>query len=286
MFRHLQVWFESLKASREAERAKLQSDNTEFLPAVLEVQEQPPNPLGRIVLWVIMAFLAISLAWACIGHIDVVAVAPGRIIPDGRIKTLQAPDQGVVRAIHVRDGQVVREGEALIELDPTLSEAEVAQAREALLVAQIDRARARALLDFAAGAPQPFAPPEGAEAANVETQRFIVAARITNRIGGLRMMRSGAIIAFIGSHVAVSIALLAYHGTPGDAHWTERARRAWPGIGISEGAESQAGIEFRWRAEVFATPHPQLRRVEIQVMDPGDTSHELRRLVAVLAREF
>ena len=64
------------------------------------------------------------------------------------------------------------------------------------------------------------------------------------------------------------------------------ARRAWPGIGVAEGSESQAGIEFRWRTEVFATPHAQLRRVEIQVMDPLEPSHELRRLVGVLAREF
>jgi general secretion pathway protein I len=64
------------------------------------------------------------------------------------------------------------------------------------------------------------------------------------------------------------------------------ARRAWPGIGVTEGTEGQAGIEFRWRAEVVATPHPLLRRVEIQVTDPDDASHELRRLVGVLAKEF
>jgi general secretion pathway protein I len=63
------------------------------------------------------------------------------------------------------------------------------------------------------------------------------------------------------------------------------ARLAWPGIGVSEGSERQAGIEFRWRAEVLTTPHPLLRRVEIQVMDPNDPSHELRRLVGVLTRE-
>ena len=63
------------------------------------------------------------------------------------------------------------------------------------------------------------------------------------------------------------------------------ARRAWPGLGVSEGSEGQAGIEFRWRAEVIATPHPQLRRIEIQVMDPNDSAHELRRLVGILSRE-
>lgn len=64
------------------------------------------------------------------------------------------------------------------------------------------------------------------------------------------------------------------------------ARRAWPGIGVSEGTERQAGADFRWRAEVFATPHPGLRRVEIHVSDAADPTHELRRLVGVLSREF
>ncbi len=64
------------------------------------------------------------------------------------------------------------------------------------------------------------------------------------------------------------------------------ARRAWPGVGVTEGSEQQAGMEFRWRAEVLSTPHPLLRRVEIHVMDPSDPGRELRRLVGVLAREF
>jgi general secretion pathway protein I len=64
------------------------------------------------------------------------------------------------------------------------------------------------------------------------------------------------------------------------------ARRAWPGVGVTEGTERQAGVDFRWRAEVIATPHPGLRRVEIHVSDTADPTHELRRLVGVLSREF
>lgn len=63
------------------------------------------------------------------------------------------------------------------------------------------------------------------------------------------------------------------------------ARRAWPGVGSTQGVERQAGLDFAWRTEVIDTPHPQLRRVEIRVMDPADPAHELRRLVGVLARE-
>lgn len=64
------------------------------------------------------------------------------------------------------------------------------------------------------------------------------------------------------------------------------ARRAWPGIGLSEGVERQGGVDFHWRAEVLATPHPRLRRVEIRVTAPDDPAHELRHLVGVLSREF
>lgn len=63
------------------------------------------------------------------------------------------------------------------------------------------------------------------------------------------------------------------------------ARRAWPAPGVMEGTEEQAGLTFNWRAEVVETPHPLLRRLEIHVLDPRDPSHELRRLVGILARE-
>lgn len=63
------------------------------------------------------------------------------------------------------------------------------------------------------------------------------------------------------------------------------ARRAWPVPGASEGFQRQAGIEFRWTMEILATPNPDLRRVEIRVLDPEHPPHELRRLVGALARE-
>jgi len=63
------------------------------------------------------------------------------------------------------------------------------------------------------------------------------------------------------------------------------ARRAWPPVGASHGLERQASIDFPWRVEVFATQHPMLRRVEVQVGDPADRAHVLRTLVGVLPKE-
>ena len=99
-------------------------------------------------------------------------------------------------------------------------------------------------------------------------------------------------LAAAGRSVAVSTESGAQHklrmlaGFVAENRMTElTARRAWPGIGVLEGVERQAGVDFHWRAEVFATPHPRLRRIEIRVLDPDVPEHELRRLVGVLFRE-
>jgi len=151
---------------------------TAFLPAALEILETPPSPIGRLVLWLIMAFLAIALAWACLAKIDIVASAPGRIAPRGEVKLIQAADMGVVRAILVENGQSVTAGQALIELDPTVSAAEAEQARQALATALLDEARAQALADHASGIKKPFTPPTGAAPEAAATQAAFVAARI------------------------------------------------------------------------------------------------------------
>jgi len=52
----------------------------EFLPAVLEIEEAPPSPVGRIFTWTIMAVFAAAFLWAAFGTIDIVAVAQGKIM--------------------------------------------------------------------------------------------------------------------------------------------------------------------------------------------------------------
>lgn len=96
----------------------------DFLPAVLEILEKPPSPAGRWMLWWILIFAAAAVVWIVCGRVDIVAVAHGRIIPAGSIKAVQPAQLGVVRNLHVRDGQRVTAGEVLIELDPTVNDAD------------------------------------------------------------------------------------------------------------------------------------------------------------------
>jgi len=145
-------------------------DELAFLPAALEVVETPPSPIGRAIAAAVIAFFTLALAWACWGEIDIVASAPGRIIPSGSTKTIQPFETGVIRSIRVQDGQRVKAGDTLIELDPTMNAAELGRLRSDLVAAQLEAARLRAVL--AEGDPlAAFQPPEGASPALVEMQR-------------------------------------------------------------------------------------------------------------------
>src|ERR1700687_4665350 len=88
-----------------------------FLPAALEIVETPPSPIGRAIGATLIALFVLALAWASLSHVDIVATATGKIIPTGHSKLIQPFETGVVRAIHVANGQNVNVGDALIELD-------------------------------------------------------------------------------------------------------------------------------------------------------------------------
>ena len=119
----------------------------QFLPAALALQEQPVHPAPRYIQWLLIAFAALALLWACIGEIDVVATASGKIVPSGKSKIIQPSEVAVVKAIHVYDGQQVKAGQLLVELDAKITAADVERLHSDLLAAQVDSARATALLE-------------------------------------------------------------------------------------------------------------------------------------------
>lgn len=119
----------------------------QFLPAALELQETPVSPAPRIAMWLLIAFAVVALLWAVFGHMDVVATAHGRIVPSDRTKVIQPFDTATVKAIHVIDGQAVKAGEVLVELDATSTGADTTRIANDLLTARLQAARARAMLD-------------------------------------------------------------------------------------------------------------------------------------------
>lgn len=122
----------------------------EFMPAALELQESPPNPLVRWLAWILIALFVLTLIWACIGKVDVVSSAEGKIIPSSRVKQIQPLTKGFVKAIYVKEGQFVNQGDALIELDRTITAADQARMQQELHNASLNLAGAEALQAFLA----------------------------------------------------------------------------------------------------------------------------------------
>jgi len=145
---HWIVW----KAAWQAESSLPSSASThggcatEFLPAVLEIQQAPPSPIGRAVLWTILAAFTAGTLWTTFGWIDIVATAQGKIIPSGYSKIVQPYETGVIASIHVQDGQAVKQGDVLIELDSTLNRADRDRAFNEYRAAKVEAARLRALI--------------------------------------------------------------------------------------------------------------------------------------------
>ena len=115
-----------------------------FLPADLEILETPASPVRLALILVISAFVVAAIGWAYFGRIDIVAVAQGKIEPNGRVKVIQPLEPGKVAAILVANGQHVKAGETLIEMDAGDARAEEAEAQAAYesFVAEALRRRA------------------------------------------------------------------------------------------------------------------------------------------------
>jgi len=138
-------------------------DEREFLPAALEVLETPPSPAGRGLAMIIGLFFLIAVAWAFLGKVDVLATAPGRLLPAGKIKVVQPLDPGLVRAIHVQDGDHVRAGQVLIELDPTSTGADRDRLTQDLAQTRLEVERLTALKRGGRGEAMLVVPPGATE---------------------------------------------------------------------------------------------------------------------------
>jgi membrane fusion protein, hemolysin D len=105
-----------LHAPRLPERA---AEDREFLPAALAIVEEPASPARVAFIYTLCALLVAALLWSCFGYLDVYAVAPGKIEVTGRTKVVEPLQPGKVIAINAKDGEKVKAGDVLVQLDPT-----------------------------------------------------------------------------------------------------------------------------------------------------------------------
>ena len=109
---------------------------------------------------------------------DIIATAPGKIVPTGRTKIIQPLESGVVHAIHVQDGQKVKAGDVLIEIDTTISASERDRLKNDAIRATLDTARLKAALNLDGDPVRSFVAPVGANDAQVSLQKKLLANQV------------------------------------------------------------------------------------------------------------
>lgn len=152
----------------------------------LDLSGHPPLSLSamrsrRIAVYLIMVCLTTMTIWAAIAKVDVVATAPGRIVPQGLVKPVQSALPGQVSQILVENGDRVIEGTPLINLESAVASAEIDRLEWDLMGARLARSWRQAVLQDDDN--REFVPPENAPPGLVEVYRRLLLSRLTEKVG-------------------------------------------------------------------------------------------------------
>lgn len=149
----------------------------QFSSAAMAVMAQPPSYVTRMASMAICVMAGLALVFSYLAQMDVVVTAQGKVIPTGKSKVVQPLEAGVVRAIAVRDGQTVKAGEVLVELDVTSSGADHERIQRELWEAKAEVLRTTAQL----AANDRFAVPAGMPAEVANNQLAVLQSRLAEQ---------------------------------------------------------------------------------------------------------
>jgi len=123
------------------------SDYHDFKPILAEIEERPTNPLGTYFLWTIISLMIVVLLALFFVKIDVVVAARGKIIPAGDVKIVQPLETGVIAKINVKEGDYVKKGDILLEIDPSVDTADLEGKERNLNYSRLSMGRIDAVLN-------------------------------------------------------------------------------------------------------------------------------------------
>ena len=89
-----------------------------FLAQHIVLEEIGIPGLLRTMIIAVGVIILTFLVWAATTHVREVAVAPGEVIPTGKVQIVQHLEGGIIDEIHTEDGAVVEAGQILLRLDP------------------------------------------------------------------------------------------------------------------------------------------------------------------------
>lgn len=142
--------------------------SSDFPSDFLQFRNAEPALLPRAVLYAGLALVGALLLWAYLAPLDIIAVAPGKIVPQGYLQIVQPSESGVITEILVAEGAQVKTGQVLARMDARASDADSRQLQNELKLKRLQLRRIDAELGGATWRRLADDPPE--LAAQVEAQ--------------------------------------------------------------------------------------------------------------------
>lgn len=119
----------------------------EFMPSLLEIIERPAHKAGTVIIVGIFTLLIAVIIWACVSEIDVVITSSGSVQPIGNLNVVKTYSGGTVKSINVIEGDFVKQGDVLIELDTESLEIDVNQLQNQRKILETQRDIYKKIID-------------------------------------------------------------------------------------------------------------------------------------------
>jgi adhesin transport system membrane fusion protein len=122
----------------------MQSSDFAFANDIRAAAELRTPRTSRLLLIWSLILIAAGLVWAHFAILDEVKRGEGRVVPSRQIQVVQSLEGGLVSALYVREGEIVREGQPLMRIDDTSFASQLGEVRErrAALAARVTRLEA------------------------------------------------------------------------------------------------------------------------------------------------
>lgn len=119
----------------------------DFMPSLLEIIERPAHKAGTVIIVGIFTLLIAVIIWACVSEIDVVITSSGSVQPIGNLNVVKTYSGGTVKSINVTEGDFVKQGDVLIELDTESLEIDVNQLQNQRKILETQRDIYKKIID-------------------------------------------------------------------------------------------------------------------------------------------
>ncbi|MBS7838314.1 HlyD family type I secretion periplasmic adaptor subunit [Wohlfahrtiimonas chitiniclastica] len=166
--RYKEIWKAVWNIREQLDPPKRDEDERAFLPAQLELVETPLSNAPKWAARLIMLFFVITLLWAILGHMEVVATAQEKTVLSGRSKAIKSLEDGGIVKIYVKNGDEVKKDDPLVTLDFLGADQDYEKAEQSLEAATLLKYRSEALIKALQNQEMPLITEEATERITID----------------------------------------------------------------------------------------------------------------------